>query len=273
MDREKHSIFCQIRSHSHFFEPGVFEMLERPSCHINVYDVKEDTFFLGIHSEHSPPNSRADFNEAGTFILSEFLIALNVGSMGHFEWAAKTAAPPTYSLFNKDTRSAVGLASARHYKYPEKKSPLTNEDLGRAVVVFEGLCNEPNNYVRTEYLKGIYHLGLEFFDLTFRKDAFANFYRAFEHFVTDRVLRVAKLTNELKQMAEAMRQVGLPESMVGAFGPDLYRLRCEQVMHSQKQQVEITWEDAAKMKAYADTMMLAFYFPPWAKASRGGLKK
>jgi hypothetical protein len=125
------------------------------------------------------------------------------------------------------------------------------------MLVFGSLAQERKPYFRTEYLKGVYHFGLEFFDLTFRKDAFANFYRCFEHFIADRVLSVRKLQNECKQLTGGLRKLRVPEVVVNMFKNELYPLRSAQVMHSQTEQVEIEWEKVAKIKALTDTAMQA----------------
>jgi hypothetical protein len=101
--------------------------------------------------------------------------------------------------------------------------------------------------------------------VSFRKEAFANFYRSFEFFVTNRILKAKKLKSELNEIVRVLRMLDVKEEAITVFYKELYRLRSEQVMHSQKEQVEITWDDVGNMKLFTDITMQAFYKPIWEK--------
>jgi hypothetical protein len=62
---------------------------------------------------------------------------------------------------------------------------------------------------------------LDFFDIPFRKEAFANFYRSFEYFVTNRILKTKKLKNELKQFKEVLQSLDLKPEVVQMFAEEL----------------------------------------------------
>ena len=196
------------------------------------------------------------------------MMALNIATLGHFDWASKVA-PAPYSIFNHDLSDAVGVGSNQFQTHePNDKRNLSADDLGRAILVFDALSKEQDDQVVPEYLKGIFHLGLTFFELTFRKDAFANFYRSLEHFLTGRVLGGKKIKNEVKEFTGAMRTLEVSEEVIQNFSKRLYPLRCEQVMHSQKSQREIEMDDVLHIKILTDAVMSRVYKPLWETERR-----
>lgn len=266
------SLFCQVRCYSHTLNEAAFRSLASPDCTIKIRDVTASTFFLEVQSSDYPTLSKIEeFAAFGSYSLSFFLMALNIGSLGYFDWAAKTQATPIYALFNHDMKEGVGIGSGGNYTYPaEAVSPLTETDIQHAILVFGALSKEDDKNVRLEYLKGLYHHGLDYFDVSFRKEAFANFYRSFEFFVTNRFLKAKKLSNELKQFREVLQSLNLKAEIVQMFAEELYRLRSEQVMHSQRKQIEIEWEQVDKMKYLTDVTMQAFYRPIWEEDFNAG---
>jgi hypothetical protein len=234
---------------------------------VKICDVSASTFFLEMRSNDFPTLSKTEeFAAFASFSLSYFLMALNIGSLGHFDWELKTQAKPIYALFNHDLKQGIGIGSTGNYSYPSDAiSPLTETDVKHSILIFGALSKENDQNVRKEYLKGLYHYGLDFFDVSFRKEAFANFYRSFEFFVTNRILKTKKLKNELKQFKEVLQALGLKPEVVQMFAEELYPLRSEQVMHSQRQQTEIEWEQVGKMKFLTDVTMQSSYKPIWEK--------
>src|SRR4030042_1528926 len=85
------------------------------------------------------------------------------------------------------------------------------------LIICGSLLREAEEDFRREYLKGIIHLNAGFGDLVFHREAFANFYRAFEYFVTARVLKKTKLANEGKELNEGMALMGLTDQFCEAF--------------------------------------------------------
>ena len=238
--------------------------MQLPECELNVYDITERTFFVGVHSKGLPVKSQREFALFASYTLSHFLMAINVATLGHFDWATKTNPMASYSIVDNLKKEASGIVSLIPYKYPEEaRQPITEGFVNRAAMLLFAIASEEKKYIRTEYLKGIYHLGLNFFDLQFQKDAFANFYRSFEYFVTDRILKQSRLNNELKDIKRALNLIGVSDDIIEMFSTELYPLRSEQVMHSQKHQTEIEWDQAIKMKMVADIAMHHHYKSVW----------
>jgi hypothetical protein len=239
-------------------------MLSTESLLVQVFDVKDDSFFLGVRNPDAPEQADLEFVSRAYNIIDTWLIAFNIASLGHFEWYDKMWNAHTLSLFKPgDKPHAIGFETNSTYKYPIDRENLTTGMVSKAALVFMALANEDNILMLKEYLRGMYHLGLEFFDLSFEKEAFANFYRAFEFFMTAKILKVTKLGNELKMFEEGFNCIGVEGGAVEMFRKDLYPLRGEQVMHAQREQRQISWDDAAKMKILADVVMHQYYKPYW----------
>ena len=126
------------------------------------------------------------------------------------------------------------------------------------MIIYGSILREEDQSFRREYLKGIIHSDIGFADLSFYREAFANFYRSFELFVTSRILKKTKLKNELKAIQDALLSLGLPHEMCDEF-QTLYRLRSEQVMHAQRLPREIESEDVLKIKVFADYVLYKYY--------------
>ena len=126
------------------------------------------------------------------------------------------------------------------------------------------LAKEKNNELVAEYLKGLIHLALNYPRTHFEKDAFANFYRTFEHLVTNKLLNKIKLENEFKEISEALSKLGLGEEMLDEFRK-MYILRCSQAMHSQIEPQKISREDTLKRKVFTEVIIYRAYKPIWEK--------
>jgi hypothetical protein len=125
-------------------------------------------------------------------------------------------------------------------------------------MIFGSLCREGDQTFRREYLKGIAHINAGFGDLSFHREAFGNFYRALEYFVTARVLKKSNLPNELRDIKEGLRKVGMRPELVDEF-TSLYKIRSEQIMHAQKTPKEIDFDDVIKMKVFSDYALHKYF--------------
>jgi hypothetical protein len=111
-------------------------------------------------------------------------------------------------------------------------------------------------------LKGLIHLSLNYPGTHFEKDAFSNFYRTFEHLVTNRLLGKKKLKNELKEMSAVLSTLGLSSELLEEFRK-LYVIRGSQAMHSQHIPELTSREDTMKMKVFTDVVIYKVYKPLW----------
>jgi hypothetical protein len=76
--------------------------------------------------------------------------------------------------------------------------------------------------------------------------------------MTTRVLKKKRLRNEIKELQEGLRALGLSEDFCEEFR-NLYRTRSEQVMHAQRTPKEIDGEDVLKMKVFTDYALHRYY--------------
>ncbi|TOM45288.1 hypothetical protein CGH75_27130, partial [Vibrio parahaemolyticus] len=86
----------------------------------------------------------------------------------------------------------------------------------------------------SEYIKGIYSLHNNFFNIKFTVESFASFYRAFEYFCTVKVLKQKRLNNEKKQLKAILADFGFNDLILEDFDR-IYKVRCTEVMHAQRQ--------------------------------------
>lgn len=89
-----------------------------------------------------------------------------------------------------------------------------------------------------------------------------------ERYVGERVLKVKRLSNELRDLQRAFMQLRVPKSVTAEL-PRLYRLRSDQVMHAQKKQEEFQEDDVMVMKVALDAVLHQIYQPVWEKKLEG----
>lgn len=255
---------CPITSYSHRLKPDSFGVLMNPEAAIHVSNLTESSFFV-IARDIVGAKSIDDFYSVGHTVISNFLVALNIATLGLFIWTRNETCPfPQYSLLNPtDPPTAKILIHKSGMSFPTgPKAELTENEVRKSALLFWALAREPVDDVRREYLKGLYHLTTLIYDIEFRKDAFGNFYRALEFFISERVLRVRKLENELRVIQKALLDLGFSDVIVKEFR-ELYRIRSEQVMHAQGSLGSVDWDAVGKMKTFTDAVMHKVYQPIW----------
>lgn len=251
---------CGIRSHSHELNEEAFVVLTDPRCTFDVLEIRDNVFWLAVHSKGLPVKSHNEWASFGAASLSRFLMALNIGTLGHFDWSSKDSSSASYSVLNSTTQEAFAVVSKQRYSYPKERiQQLEESHIGSSVYLLDGIAKDIESHVQQEYLQGIFHLGHEFYDLDFSKAAFSNFYRCAEYFVTKRILRKRKLSNELKEFGNAFSAINFPDELADIFAEHLYPVRSAQVMHAQAEQTKLTWDTVLDMKVVTDAIMHHFY--------------
>lgn len=241
-------------------------MIFKPESGISVSKIQESSFIVTVTNRFEHVETVEHFVATAHNIISAFVMSLNIATLGHFVWASGRGTYLPYELIdpyceNTSKRLLVAFNS-KSKTWGIDLSNITREEVRRAALLFIALAKEMDSNVRREYIKGIIHLSLDVHDISFHKEAFANFYRSLEFLVTERVLKVKKLKNELKQIQDAIQSLGFQSDLVEEF-ESLYKLRGDQVMHAQKKQNEIERDDAYKMKVLLDAMLYKIYQPVW----------
>lgn len=250
------SLSCVIHSHSHFLEDKAFAVLMREEAATQVTKVTKAQIEATIKATKENFRTIEDFFPTAHLIASNFIMSLNIASLGHFTWVAGNQLYPTYDVDPIDKSKRIVLSAEP--TFPSEERYLTESEVRQAAIIYGSILREIDQNIRQEYVKGILHLGLSFGDINFNKEAFGNFYRSFEYFVTRKILQVKKLKNEEKELTKAIKSAGLSKEVVEEFN-GLYRIRSEQVMHAQRPQVEITQDDVLKMKVFTDFLLHRHY--------------
>lgn len=267
---------CPVRSHSHNLNEKVFESLMPGRTNIYVTGVTKDTFTLGCVNAVANIKSISDFAPIAHVCISNFIMAINIASVGHFSWDYGEFPFPVYRYFDDKRRINGKHIIMGHVWINEQDiDDITSNQILATKLLYGTLCGEDDINVRKEYISGLLHLDLDFFDIEFYKAAFSNFYRSFENFAAKRVLKTKGLKNELKELQKIITTLGLGSDIVEEF-THMYQLRCNQVMHAQKDQIDIELDDVLKMKAILDAVLYKVYQPVWEeglKKLRGGQDK
>jgi hypothetical protein len=145
---------------------------------------------------------------------------------------------------------------------------ITESEVVNSLYLYGALTKESNDELVSEYLKGLVHLSLNYPGAHFEKDAFANFYRTFEHLVTARMLKQRKLKNELRQILGVLSSMGLSSELQSEF-KDLYAIRGGQAMHAQLPPTRVDRETCMKMKVFTDVVFFHVYKPIWESFING----
>jgi flagellin-specific chaperone FliS len=237
---------------------------------INIFvkEVKEKSFLLGCINESKRCKTIEEFAPIAHLCFSNFIMALNIATLGNFIWNPAGYPFPLYRFIDPQNRERKINMALRMVKQKEKDiRDITKAEIRNTALLYGALCKEDDLNVRKEYIKGILHLSSDFFDIDFYKEAFGNFYRSFERFSTERILKVKKLTNELKDLQKVIKDLGFGDNIADEFH-HLYELRCNQIMHAQKKQFEMKIDDALKMKTILDAILHKVYKPVWEKGMK-----
>ncbi len=253
------TLSCVLQSHSHNLNRKAFKHLMNDASQAQVTYITQRQIEVTFKSPKRLFSNLDEFYPKAHLMASNFVMAINIASLGHFTWLDGNHLFPTYhhpQSKTKETRKNIIYTTQRNY--PSDILKITEKQVKNTAHIYGALLYEEDQYIRKEYVKGIIHFGLSFQDINFDKDAFANFYRLLEYFVTKRILKQSKLKNELKEFEKALSNLGLAKEFTDEFA-NLYKLRSEQVMHAQKDQINIDMDDVIKIKVLLDYTLHKHY--------------
>ena len=248
----------EIRSYSHILNQSAFALLMREEPLTRVLDVKEDRFKIEVIMTDEMKTTNKDYFGYAFLVSSNFLMAMNIAALGHFTWLSGNQMFWHCEHIGPSGKMEQILIKSKEMPFPTDKTVLTEGEVRNALIILGSLLREVDQNFRREYLKGIVHLDTGYGDLVFYREAFANFYRSFEYFMTTRVLKKKKLGNEVKELQEGMRSLGMPDKFCEEF-ENLYRLRSKQVMHAQREPKQIDADDVIKIKVFTDYALHKHY--------------
>lgn len=256
---------CKIQSYTHKLVPEAFNFFKTKRSYIHIDEISEDHFSLSFDDSLDTSLSEKDFINKSHVVFNIYIVALNVCTFGLFLPQEQKHLSPEYSFTDIGTGTS-GRGVVVHDVFNEDFSgqEITEGQVLDAFLLYGALAKEKNEELIAEYLKGLVHLGLNYPGTHFEKDAFANFYRTFEHLVTNKLLGKRKLQNELKEMSYGLSELGLSQDSIDEF-KKMYVLRGSQAMHSQIEPKRISREDTLKMKVFSDVVIYRTYKPVWEK--------
>ena len=261
-------IRSSIVSYHHRLTEDAFEYFMKPDLLLQVSNVKERSFLVSCYKAEE--DKRLDLFYAKSHdIISYFLIAINVATLGHFTWDFRFVSPAPYLFVDAHQHKSQFLfAEPARYTFSEDPMEISKPLVWRTLQLFLALGNERDQRLKTEYVKGLYNFHNGFFDIEFLNEAFGNFYKAFEFFCTSKMLKAKRLSNEKKQLRGVLSEFGFEEPVLEEFDK-VYTIRCSQAMHAQRRLETVDKEAVVRIKIFLDSIMHKYYQPIW----EGILKK
>lgn len=254
-------LVTEIVTHSHLLEEGCFDFFAKNDTGFRFTPTSESSFTLSFDTQRFVSLGSKDELFHSHLSVSCYLIALNIVSLGYFVWRDAPSLHPIYMAVDAaspELAEQVALLQQESLQYFEERKMFSTADVEKSVLVYGGLLKDSDQGSRTEYLKGLLHIGASHLDITFHRDAFANFYRCVEAFITRRILGKTRLSSEVKEIQQALQSIGAGEELAGYF-KEVYTLRSSQVAHAQNEQRDLTFDDVLKAKAFADLVMYKWY--------------
>jgi hypothetical protein len=249
-------VSCRIKTSSHILVPDAFRVLQLPEASIRVSDIRLDSFrvaFGQFVDGEIPERTKVHHAINGS---RAFLVALNVATIGLFYWQNDPWANPIYGLATQPDTEPVRNATlvVRPDTTFSEKKEITEIDVQNTAIVFGMLARQSNPFLENEYVKGILLLRTSFYDVNFNTEAFMCFWRALENFVGERILKVKKLKNELRDLQTGLTKLGATTDLVAALR-EVYVTRSSQVAHAQIAPKPLTFDEVMKAKVFLDFVM------------------
>ncbi|NOJ17328.1 hypothetical protein F0239_07535 [Vibrio jasicida] len=243
---------------------SAFELFSKDRYSFQVSQVTEDAFTLSIRSAEGEKNEA--FVARSHSLISFYLVALNVATMGHFSWDFQMVSPVPY-FYSEKLQNYLMLHKGTDYLYDEEKMDISSELVWRSLKIMLALASEKDDVFISEYIKGIYSLHNNFFSINFTVESFASFYRAFEYFCTVKILKQKRLNNEKRQLKAILADFGFNDLILEDFDR-IYAVRCSEVMHAQRQLAEqVDIDLIIRLKIFLDALLHKHYEPIWGKSA------
>lgn len=253
-------LLLDVRSHSHRLTEECFSFFARNKTNLRLTRTSDQTFSIGVDANSFKDLGSTDVLFHAHWWASAMLVGINIATAGYFCWSYSPSLHPVYRVRAPDSPEAerqIALQQALALPYPEVRD-LTEDDVQNALIISSSLAQDQDSIPRSEYLKGLLHVGASHLDITFHREAFGNFYRCIELFVTQRVLGAKRLANEVKDIQRALGILGVSDDLQGVF-TEIYAIRSSQFAHAQAKQVAVSFDDVLKAKAFADIVMYKTY--------------
>ena len=248
-------VSCRLRTDSHTLTSSAFRLFQLEASNIRIHDVRDHDLLISVRPLNTDAPEPVQIHDCYS-VITAMLIALNVGALGTFTFAQDPWVHPVLiaadDLAGMNARSTALVVEA-DIAYPERRQ-ITEVDAENAALVFGIIAREHTPVLTGEYCRGLLLTRMNVLELNFRREAFLCFYRGLEYFVANRLLKVRKLSNELRDLQRGLRMLTGDHELIDELRT-VYRIRSSQVAHSQGPQSDISQDDLMKMKVFLDFVM------------------
>lgn len=244
---------CVLETSSSILSSEAFSALQESKANTQIVVLSESHLRISVRHVGPATDSQTMKLHHAHQVIRMFVIAFNVASLGYFYWKNGPWLHPvltTSGSFDVAEGSDSALIAEPSNTF-ESKEPVSELTVQNAILIFGILAKEPNSTLDAEYTKGVLLLRMQFCDVHFRTEAFMCFYRALEYFVASRLLKVRKLTNELKDMQRGLAVAGLDPKLLDEF-KEIYIIRSSQAAHSQILPRALAFDEVMKAKIFLD---------------------
>lgn len=247
----------RIRSKSHRFDTNSFGLLNQLGSNFKV-EIIDDSLFNLIWDVAESSEFFSEFHDHHcSVVFNTMLAALNIATYGLFTWHDGTQIGPIFIRGVTGDEKVVSFSQDHQQQY-DRIDVFTEKNVHDALLLFGSLTREADGMVVVEYLKGVMHLSMSFYDINFHREAFGNFYRVIEYMVTNRILKKKKLNNEFAEIQKVYRNYGADETLIADFKA-IYKKRGSQIMHAQLQPENISFDEALSTKIFCDILLRKYF--------------
>lgn len=258
----------RVKSKSHKFNQNIFDNLNNLGFSFGVKVINEQLFELAWNIDKNSDLYNEHHDHHCSIMFNCFLAALNISSLGLFSWHDGAEINPIL-LRSSEQQKVLTISQDHKQEYTEIRE-LTELEIHNALILFPALSKPNEKVILDEYLKGVMHLNINFYDINFHREAFGNFYRVIEFIATNRILGKRKLKNELFELESVFKDYGIDSTLLAAF-KEVYIKRGSQVMHAQLQPESISFDDVLIAKAFSDILLTKYYIniaENWRKSEK-----
>lgn len=167
-DFSPYQVSCSVLSRTHRLNKQDFSIFMTGQTNVSISDVRERSFVLTC--TNTTCDTLEQFLLVAHLTLSCFLMALNISTLGNFTWDIDVSRLGLYTVFDAKNRRVMKFGKVERLNRVETKlQTLSQAQIDRLVLLFPTLSSESDSEERKEYIKGILHLSLNFYDIDFRR--------------------------------------------------------------------------------------------------------
>jgi hypothetical protein len=261
-------INTRIKSYHHILNADAFKIFMTDKHSFKISNVQSCSFDLSIKA--NPDESESDLTSRAHSIINYYLVALNIATLGHFSWDFQLVSPVPYFSSNTpgDFDKFIFLHKKSDFEFDEDLLEINGNLIWQSLKIMIALMEEKDEVFIGEYTKGIFGLHYSLFNINFKNESFSSFYRAFEYFCTQRILKIKSLNNEKKQLKSVLIDFGFEKEITDGFDK-IYQIRCNDIMHAQKGLNDgVDLDVLLRLKIFLDSILHKYYASKWDPKDR-----